>query len=144
MPRALKRSLLERLGLRKTLQDEGLQGPLYSDDEGDVRQSICDNIKVMLASHQGEAPAWPDYGLPELAEIVTNIPDRTRELTSRIAIAIARAEPRLAPGSVHVEHDPDHANPLLVRFIVNARLRSDDREVIFETVMAPQLKVEQR
>lgn len=144
MPRALKRSLLERLGLRKTLQGNGQQAPLYTDDEADVRQSICDNLKVMLASHEGEAPAWPDYGLPELQEIVTNIYDRTRELTSRIALAITRAEPRLAPGSVRVEHDPDQDNPLLVRFIVSARLRSDDREVTFETVMAPQLKVEQR
>ena len=140
MPRDLKRSLLERLGLRKTIQENGLLEPLHADDATSVRQSICDNLKVLLSSQEGEAPAWVKYGLPELQEIVTDIPDRTREMTARIALAIKEAEPRLT--NIDVEHDPDPLNPLLVRFIISARLRSENSKVTFKTTMAPQLKVE--
>lgn len=137
--RLMKRSLLERLGLRKPRPDDGLSSPLRTDEEADVRLSICDNLRVLLGSREGLAPAWPQYGLPDLLEIVTGIPDRERELELRIAEAVRVAEPRLE--HLQVSHVQDKSDPLTVRFLITARLKDTGDPLTVETVLAPALRV---
>jgi type VI secretion system protein len=130
----MSRSLFERLR-----REGGTSSRPARSRSFDIAEQ-CDSIRVslerLLNSRQGMSLACPSYGLPELGELVLNVPERSREVESVIARCIAEFEPRLTDVEVAYLEDPQH--PLVARFRINGRCVSGKRddEVRFETMVA--------
>jgi type VI secretion system protein len=75
----------------------------------------------------------PDYGLPDVSEMVHNFPGAIADMQAALLHTIETYEPRLA--SVRVTHLPTQAPELAMRFEIAASLVDDDGDgnVRFET-----------
>jgi len=78
-------------------------------------------------------PIRPDYGLPDVSEMVHSFPDAIDALARALVHTIETYEPRLA--DVRVRHVPSETRDLVVRFEVSAILQgpNDRKPVRFET-----------
>src|SRR5262245_4704245 len=87
---------------------------------GSVEQAVMEHLLVLLNTRQGSSPADPDYGLPDLTDIVHNMPNGLPALQRLIGEAIQRYEPRLKAVTVRpAAHSP---NSLSLSFEVRAQL----------------------
>lgn len=127
---AFERTLLERIAL---CEDES-QYQLGINPEKAV-DSVLSHLRNMLNVRQGSVPTLPDYGLPDINDLVTRFPQAILELKKCIKECIERYEPRLA--DIQVEHVPDEDNPLNLRYDITAQLVIDEKrtKVWFETVL---------
>ena len=68
MPR--ERSLFERL------RNPSGEGPrTIHENTSRLAESVLSNLRHLLNSRPGISPAMPDYGIPDLTEVVYNMPD---------------------------------------------------------------------
>jgi len=109
-------TLLERLA------GDGPAGRL--DDHTRLRQSILRNLRDVLNTRQGNAPAQPDLGTPPPNELVQDYPACIPRLQKSIAEGIAKYEPRLA--NVRVVHLPEPGS-LSLQFQITAMLADGSR-----------------
>ncbi len=86
-------------------------------------------------------PIRPDYGLPDVSEMVHAFPDAIDALARALVHTIEKYEPRLT--DVRVRHVPSETRELIVRFEVSAMLRgpTDKSPVRFETRIDPSRRV---
>ncbi len=108
----------------------------------ELTRSVLRHLQKMLNTRQENAPSVPDYGVPDLVEIVRTFPESTRSLEESIRQSIEKYEPRLR--KVKVFHDADADDALTLAFEVQAQLVTDDRTagVSFVTRVNPDGKVE--
>ncbi|MBK7825163.1 type VI secretion system baseplate subunit TssE [Nannocystis sp.] len=78
--RTAPRGLLTRL--------QGLPG----DDE---LSSVLANLRLLFNTRPGDSPAAPDFGVPDLADLLHQFPAASTALQHGLRAAIARHEPRL-------------------------------------------------
>src|SRR5262245_16466048 len=113
------RGLLSRIG--------GGGAPPKSDEDAD---SILDHLRVLLNSRRGEAPTVPDYGVPDITDLVHTLPSVIAGLTRALRDTILAYEPRLKNVNVrNVESD----EPLVLRFEITARLVEGNRVLKLQT-----------
>ena len=103
--------------------------------EAALREDVLRHLQRMCCTRRGSMRTRPDYGLPDVGEMVHSFPDALTELGDALRHTITRYEPRLA--NVAVKHVPSEALSLIVRFEVQARLRIGPRSapVRFETLV---------
>src|SRR5215510_5678896 len=107
------RGLLSRIG--------GGGAPPKSDEDAD---SILDHLRVLLNTRRGEAPTVPDYGVPDITDLVHTLPTGVAGLTRALRDTILTYEPRLK--NVNVRH-LESEDPLVLRFEITARVVEDNR-----------------
>jgi type VI secretion system protein len=90
----------------------------------DEIQSILGNLRALLNTREGDAPAARDYGIVDLSDLVHNFPDASQYMQRSIRDTIAKYEPRLS--NVRVRSVPSE-DPLKLVFEVSARLARDRR-----------------
>lgn len=131
------RTLLERL--RKP-GDENLRRAGSS--VRDRLDSVLGHLQRMLNTRQGNAPAVPDYGVPDLSDIVREFPESRQTLEQAIRRSIERYEPRLA--DVRVRYAPSEKDILTLTFEVTARLLVDGSKtgISFVTRIDPDGRVD--
>ena len=127
-----ERTLLERL------TRPGARAPrTLADHTPELLRSIVNNLRHILNSRLGNAPAQPDLGMPAPSEIVRGGPDGIEKILRNLRACIEKYECRLTAVDVaHVESEDD---ALSLRFQVTARVAGakDDVVVSFDTLVDP-------
>ena len=105
-------------------------------DKARLMRSVAENLRRMLTSRVGHAPAQMDYGMPDPVEIAVTFPGSADHLRRALKECIERYEPRLVDVQVLlVETEGDDHN---VRLVVRAGLQGDPRnKVSLDTSIAP-------
>jgi type VI secretion system protein len=88
--------------------------------ESTIRDSVLQHLQAMCSTRLGSVPIRPDYGLPDVSEMVHSFPDAIDAIAKALAHTIEKYEPRLT--NVVVRHVPSHVVELVVRFEITARL----------------------
>ncbi len=107
-----------------------------------VRRQIADSIlrhlQKMLNARQGTTVIAPDYGMPDVTNLVRDLPEAVDAFRAAIKNSIERYEPRLRKPIrvVFIPGDSDWPN---LRFEITAALTTngDGREMHFETTVEP-------
>ncbi len=93
--------------------------------------SIAENLRQILNTRQGSAPAQMDLGIPAPCEIVIAIPQSIDTLKRAIIAVIGKYEPRLT--HVQAYYQPGPIEGLMLNFLISARLAHDGGQVSFAT-----------
>jgi type VI secretion system lysozyme-like protein len=93
--------------------------------------SIADNLRQILNTRQGSAPAQMDLGIPAPCEIVLAIPQSIDTLKRTIIAVIDKYEPRLT--HVQAYYQPSPVEGLVLNFLITARLAYDGGQISFAT-----------
>ena len=110
-----------------------------SSRSGDELTSVLEHLRVLLNARQGESPTVPDYGVPDITDLVHTIPAGIQGLTKALRDTIMAYEPRLK--NVNVKSIASD-EPLILRFEISARLVADNRLLKVQTRVRPGGKVE--
>jgi type VI secretion system protein len=123
-----ERSILERLANRQsdvnrtTRQDESL-----------LLSSVLEHVGKMLNTRRGNAPVAPDYGIPDIVDMIHSFPESIRIMEQAIRDTIEKYEPRLS--NIRVRHTEFDEEIFSLHFEVTAALvlSSSKKPVRFET-----------
>ncbi|BBA68973.1 type VI secretion system baseplate subunit TssE [Geobacter sulfurreducens] len=126
--------LLERI--RSLERDPSRRGET---DRGRLVDSILAHVRRIINTRRGSVPIAPDFGIPDMLDVLQSYPDSVREIERSIRAAIQGFEPRLA--DVRVAFVPQEDDVLALRFAISARLGSDGGAVCFETLVDTDGKV---
>ncbi len=74
-----------------------------SEDDGLVL-SIQDHLTLLLNARRESLPHMPEYGMPDLTDIYSNLPYSLDQLIAEVSRSIEKYEPRLR--NVHVSVEP--------------------------------------
>lgn len=98
-----------------------------------LSDSILAHLYRMLNTRHGDSIIHPDYGMPDMNELLEKFPDAVFELKKAIQISIEKYEPRLK--KVVINHIADEHNPCTLKFEITAQLAIDgkDNKFWFET-----------
>jgi len=88
-----------------------------------LAESVLANLRRLLNSRHGIAPAQAEYGIPDLSDLVHSFPEANSKLRAAVKAAIEKYEPRLRRVAVRQANDPDDI--LSLRLEVTAELVSD-------------------
>jgi len=134
------RTLLERLeaatGDAMPVREHGSIS-LYQD-------GVLQNIRRVLNARQGCCEIRPDYGMPDLNDMIGRGADSIVGIARSVQEQIEMFEPRLTNISVRYVPDPD--NPLQFSFQISAMLYfGDEKERIsFDTILSADKHVQVR
>ncbi len=98
-----------------------------------IISSILEHLGKMLNTRRGNAPVAPDYGIPDMADLVHSFPDAIRFMEQAIRATIEKYEPRL--GNVRVRYSGSEDDVFSLHFDVTAVLSpsSSGKGVSFKT-----------
>lgn len=124
------RTLFERLE-RSTAQ----RGVSASDSVDELRESIICNLERILNSRAGMSAACASYGIPDLTQIVSGIPERARDIEAALERCVREYEPRVT--QVEVRHLMETKAPMTACFRIRAAVIAGKsaEEVWFDTVV---------
>ena len=115
-------TLLERLA---AVSDGNPERRTSIGDDARLRASILANLRRVLATHVGHAPAQPEYGTPAASELIRYFPACIPRLQRAIGVCVHTYEPRLT--AVRVEYVPGDEGDLTIRFHISAVLNDGSR-----------------
>jgi len=98
--------------------------------------SVLDNLQRILNSRAGTLAHLPDYGLPDMGQILQGLPGSAHVLMQAMEKTLVKYEPRLV--SVHIER-LEQALPGHLEYSLDVRLNSG-RQVTFGTTLAAEGK----
>jgi len=103
--------------------------------------SIVRHLERILNTRWGSAQIADDYGIPDLTDLRSGLPDAVRDLERAIRNTIQKYEPRLE--AVRVKFIPQEKTILTVSFQIVARLalEGEKNPVTFQSVMDSDGKV---
>lgn len=90
----------------------------------DETQSISEHLQILLNTREGLSVTHPDYGLPDLTDIVHMLPDGLHALQNAIRDVILKYEPRLSKVKVRFVPSDD---AFVLYFDVTARRTDADK-----------------
>ena len=101
---------------------------------GDELSAVLANLRLLFNTRAGDSAAVPDYGVPDLADLLHQFPAVSPALQRSLRAAISRHEPRLRgvqilAGSDHTLeiHAVLHGAPVRLRAALHANGRIDLR-----------------
>ena len=123
-----ERTLLERLADPRP--DEPLT---VSENTQQLADSILRHLQRMLNTRQGHVLIQPEYGMPDVTDIIHTMPTSVTEIRRAIRNSIEKFEPRLR--NVEVNFVPAEEGSLELKFEVTAELVTEKEEasVWFQT-----------
>ncbi|MFN0151302.1 MAG: type VI secretion system baseplate subunit TssE [bacterium] len=125
-----ERSLLERLRDRRS---DAERSP--SVNTALMTESVLAHLRDLLNSRQGISITVPDYGIPDLTDLVHSFPEAIALMRREIRASIERYEPRLR--NVAITHVPDADDPFHLNFEIRGELvtERDKTPVSFRTTL---------
>jgi type VI secretion system protein len=124
------------------IRDARAGSPLtIGEDTELLARSILNHMQRLLNSRQGESLCVPDYGIPDVAEVVHAFPDSIGDMQKAIQTSIEKYEPRL--GKVRVKRMESEGEVLELRFEILAQLVTAKKKAFlkFETIVDPDGKI---
>ena len=95
-------------------------------DEFAVLQSVREHLGWMLNAHSGDAPACPDYGLPDLSGIIAGLPKSENAFCSALRKSILEHEPRIS--HVNIWLNPSETGDASdIHFTIEITVKMDSR-----------------
>jgi type VI secretion system protein len=101
--------------------------------EAALRASILEHLRNMCVTRRGSVRTRPDYGLPDIGELVHSFPEAIGKIRDALLHTVETYEPRLK--NVRIAHVPSAHVELMIRFEIRATLADSPRSapVRFET-----------
>jgi type VI secretion system protein len=123
-----ERSILERLANRQPDVNRTTK-----QDESQLLSSVLEHVGKMLNTRRGNAPVAPDYGIPDIVDMIHSFPESIRIMEQAIRATIEKYEPRLS--NIRVKHTEFDEEIFSLHFEVTAVLApsSSKKPVRFET-----------
>ena len=90
----------------------------------DEYQSISEHLQMLLNTREGLSVTNPDFGLPDLTDIVHMLPDGVHALQNAIRDVILKYEPRLSKVKVRFVPSDD---AFVLYFDITARRNDADK-----------------
>ncbi|MBT8767702.1 type VI secretion system baseplate subunit TssE [Metapseudomonas boanensis] len=106
-------------------------------EEDQLILSVLDNLQRILASRAGSLSHLPDYGLPDLGQILQGLPAAAHGLISTLTHTLLKYEPRLAELQVRLL---PQSQPGQLEYSLEVQLTSGELAA-FGTTLAPASKV---
>jgi type VI secretion system protein len=127
-----ERTLVERLR-----DPRGEAGRSTRLDTEVLADSVLVHLRRMMNTRQGISATVPDYGMPDMTDVVHAFPEAVGILQRSIRHSIEKYEPRLR--QVSVTHVPDDEDPFHLRFEIRGQLDlpRDRATVAFTTTLEP-------
>ncbi|QXH59819.1 type VI secretion system baseplate subunit TssE [Pseudomonas azerbaijanorientalis] len=99
--------------------------------------SVLDNLQRILNSRAGALAHLPDYGLPDMGQILQGLPGSAHQLMGIMQDTLIKYEPRLATVNIELLEQtlPGH-----LEYSLDVLLKSG-RQITFGTTVAPEGKV---
>jgi type VI secretion system protein len=132
-----ERSLLERL--RRPAAEAARRSV---EDPRERAASVLAHLQRMLNTRRGNVLVAPEYGAPDLTDIVGGFPESVAGVEQAIKRSVERYEPRLR--DVRVTYRPQEDDPLTLGFEIAARMTLDGgaQTVSFVTRLTPEGRFE--
>jgi len=110
--------------------------------EDELRSSVLEHLRNMCTTRRGSVRSRPDYGLPDISELVHSFPEAIGKIRDALLHTIETYEPRLK--NVRVTHVPSGSIELMVRFEIRASLADapGSAPVRFETQVTASRAIE--
>ncbi|WP_330211353.1 type VI secretion system baseplate subunit TssE [Pseudomonas sp. AM4(2022)] len=106
-------------------------------EEDQQTLSVLDNLQRILNSRAGSLSHLPDYGLPDMGQILQGLPASAHGLMNTLVHTLLKYEPRLA--AVQIELLPQ-AMPGHLEYALDVQLKAGE-QVTFAATLAPEGKV---
>ncbi len=105
----------------------------------ELRENLLEHLQGMLSTRQGSMATLPDYGIPDVTEMLHNFPDAIATMQRALKHTIEAYEPRLT--GVRVNFIPN--DDLIIRFEIAASLVTENGKtpMKFETTMEMSRKI---
>jgi len=100
-------------------------------EEKKIRQSIVENLTMVLQTRQGSVLHLPDFGLPDIMQVYINSGYTFEPLNKQIRDTILKYEPRIA--SVRVEKPHFDKNNFRIFFKIVATVKDFSKTEILLT-----------
>lgn len=99
--------------------------------------SVLDNMQRILNSRAGTLAHLPDYGLPDMGQILQGLPATAHGLMRTMQETLTRYEPRLTAVNIQLlpQTQPGH-----LEYSLDVQLKSG-RQVMFGTTLAAEGKI---
>ncbi|MCW2457044.1 UNVERIFIED_ORG: type VI secretion system protein [Rahnella aquatilis] len=125
-----------------------LHDMLYGNFEGEIELhqvseenqyilSVLDNLQRVLNTRAGSVAHLPDYGLPDMTQILQGMPGTSHELKTTLAAVLLKYEPRIQ--DIHVVM-LEQTQPGELRYAIEAEM-PDGGLLRFGTEFMPEGKV---
>src|SRR6476469_8279933 len=86
----------------------------------ELRNDVLQHLRGMCSTLQGSVLTRPDYGIPDVSEMLHNFPDAIALMQKALKHTITMYEPRLT--NVRVTHVMRDETELIIRFEIAAQL----------------------
>ena len=116
-----ERSLLERLR-----DPEPESSRSIHQNTSRMSESVMANLRHLLNTRQGFSVTAPDYGIPDLVDVLHNFPDAINGMRKAIKASIEKYEPRLRRVNVKYIESPGDIQAL--RYEITAELVTEDEK----------------
>jgi type VI secretion system protein len=101
----------------------------------DDTRSISEHLQILLNTREGLSVTNPDYGLPDLTDIVHRLPDGAHAIQDAIRDVILKYEPRLSKVKVRFVPSDD---AFVLYFDISARRNDpDNTQFLVRTSLHP-------
>lgn len=123
--------------MERFLEPEDDDGRHNSTETATLMRSVGDHLARLLNTRQGNALIAPDFGMPDVTELVQAFDDEhLRHVEDTLARVISTYEPRLH--DVRVRHLPAADTAFAIAFSLSCRISHEGvtLPVIFETVLS--------
>ena len=112
--------------------------------ERELRDDILEHLQGMCGTRQGSMLTRPDFGIPDVTEMLHNFPDAIAIMQRALKHTIEAYEPRLT--NVRVAFVQPEVTELVVRFEIAAQVVTDTGKtpMKFETTMEVSRKISVR
>jgi type VI secretion system protein len=102
-------------------------------NEHDILESVLDHVGRMLNTRRGNAPVAPDYGIPDMVDLVHSFPDSIKLMEQAIRTTLEKYEPRLSNIRVRYSGTPDDVFSLHFEVTAVLAVANGKNSVWFET-----------
>lgn len=125
-----ERSLLDRLRDRSQVAERSAR-----ENPNAVADSVLAHLRRMLNTRQGIASTVPDYGIPDLADMVHSFPEAIDRMRRSIRASIEKYEPRLK--NITIEHNQEEEGIFQLHFEIKGEIVTEGEKlpVAFHTTL---------
>ena len=115
------------------VEDKKIAWPAQLAIGTDGMGNSLEHVRKMLNTRRGNAPVAPDYGIPDIVDLVHSFPDSIKFMEQAIRTTLEKHEPRLSNVRVKYSGSPDDAFSLHFEVTAVLAISNSRNSVWFDT-----------